>query len=227
MIDKPLNGFFERSIFGLNIFHTNKVECSIQTNPQLEFLRQICSQHIVAVNIVCLFECFGLPEELFGNSDYSEKYYSVRIGCYASEFCDSKNWDSSPPLLFPNVSSDFIDILDFQESLILRIMYMDAIAMFISPKNTDSEKDLLTLLSSPITSTENVIKDATDFYNLVIISQADGDYFTCFSQKAEDFNLLDKPLEASIRLIESSAWYQENHLTLQWDDEYSMCLIQK
>lgn len=227
ILDKPADSFFERHIFGLNIFHANKIDCSIQTNPQLEFLRQICAQNNVAVNIGNLFDYASSPEELFGNSEYSKKYYSVRIGCYSGEFYDSKEWGSFPPLLFPNVSSNFINILDFQESLILRIMYLDAMALFISPKNKDSENDLMSLLNTQITSTGNFVKNATDFYKLLMISQADGDYFTFFSQRAEDFDILNKSLEASIKLIEDSSWYQENRLNLHWDDEFSMCLIQK
>ncbi len=225
--DKPKSDFYERHIFGLNIVDRNKVDYSIQTNPQLEFLRQLCQSTDIAVNIGNLFDYADSPEELFENSDYSKKYYSVRIGCYSGDFYDSKQWNTFPPLLFPNVSNDFINILDFQKSLILKILYLDAIALFISPKNDESGKNLLNLLNNQITSTEYVIKNAIDFYDLVMISQADADYFTFFSHEIKDFDLLERPLKASILLIENSSWYQENHFNLKWDEEYSMCLVSK
>lgn len=225
LLDKPLNGLIQRNIFGLNIFDSNKVDYSIQNNPQLEFLRQVCIQNEVAANTGSLFDFADTPEELFGNLEYSRNYRSVRIGCYGGEFYEPKELNTFSPLFFPEISFDFINILDNDKSLILRIMYSDALALFISPKNKDSISRLLDLLNTPLSSTNDFIQKATTLYNLVMISEADRDYFTFFSQTRKSFELLNTPLDIAVKLIEDSSWYKENHLKLAWDNEYSMCLV--
>jgi len=231
ILDKPANNLIQRSILGLNVFTRNQVDYGIQNDPQLEFLRQICSRNQVSGNTGSLIDFADTPDELFGElSKYEENYYPVKIGCFGGEFYDPKERNSFPPLFFPKISSHFISMPDWVEddaSLTLRIMLSDALALFISPKSKDSEIEILNLLNLPLRSSNIFIQQAADFYNLVMVSEADRDYFTFFSQTTEALDLINNPLDNAIKLIKDSVWYKENQSALIWDDEYSMCLIQK
>ena len=84
---------------------------------------------------------------------------------------------------------------------------------------------MLNLLNSPLFSSESFIENSVELYDVVMLTQADGDYFTFYSKMAEYFELLNKSLENTVQFIEESSWYKENSSTLSWDEEYSMCLI--
>jgi hypothetical protein len=111
--------------------------------------------------------------------------------------------------------------------LISKILLLDAIAFFISPKNQDSTAELGALLNSPFISTEAVVAAAMNAYQLIGITNADGDFFRFFSSEEAGFALLKEPLASAVEQIQSSDWYRENLANLEWDGEYSMCLVQE
>ena len=216
-----------RNIFGLNIFLANDIACSIENEPQLEFLRSICSDNDVSVNIGNLFDYVDSANELFANSAYANKFSMVQVGCYGSEFYDGRMWTPLDPILLTDVSDDFIDIELRGDNLIRRILQLDAMAMFVTATEERSGQALLDLLNTQFISTEDIIERATSIYRFVLLSQADGDYFTVFAKNGADFALLDKALETSSKMIQNSTWFQDNINDFQWDGERSMCLIKR
>lgn len=226
-ISESSSKYVVKKVFGLNVFWTNDVDCTVETDPQLEFLRRVCSQNAVSATVGNLFDYADSPEELFINTSYSQKYTTVRTGCYAGEFYDSINWNPLNPLFFSNVSGDFIDIVVRDDSLVRKILQLDAVALFISPVNRDSLDNLVKLLDSEVISTEDFLEKATYLYRLAMISGADGDYFSFFSKDTGSFVLLDEPLKAADDLIRDSLWFRKNSPDLHWDDEDSMCLVKR
>ncbi len=227
--DKKTNQFLKRYIFGLNIFHVNKVTNFGIDDLQLEFLRNICLQNQVSGNTGSLYDFGHTPEDIFGNTIFSGKYKIVDIGCYRGLFYDSKDWNLFPPLFFPVVESDFLNLTyenntsDYA-SLIYSIIYCDALAFFIAPKTENSIDNLSALLKSPFTSSDDFVEEALKLFELVMTTQADGDYFTFYSQKIQSFELINDPLNNIAKFIENSTWYKDNASKLFWDGKYSMCL---
>lgn len=214
----------KKYIFGLNIFDVNDVDCSISSNPQLEFLRCLCSENDVSANTGNLYDFANSPEELFGNTKSKINYETVKIGCYGGKFYDSENWNTFPALCFPQISSEFINI-EKDESVILKIISSDAICLLVSPKHKNSKNRLKALLNLPLKNTDDFVKEILNLYTLVMTTQADGDYFVLYAQTDDSFHIIDRPLKRAINKIEESSWYKNNHSHLIWDDEYCMCLI--
>lgn len=215
----------ETQIFGLNIFEINGVKCDIELNPQLKFLREITANNDCAANIGNLFDYADSPEELFKETTYAEKYKLVRIGCYAGEFYDSKEWNTFPPVFFNHISSDFIDIPINAESLIVKILHLDALALFISPKSHKATQNINKLLDAPFKTHRNLIQEALEQFDLIMISEADNDYFTLFSFSKKSLKLIEGPVTSSVELIRNSEWYLSNKSSLRFDDENAMCLV--
>ena len=216
----------KRYIFGLNIFNVNEVDCSLFGSPQLTFLNNICYQYETSAITGNLFDFADSPEELFGSARYGGGYKIVKFGYYGGEIYDVKEWKSFPPLLFPRISSEFINLKDLSgNSLILNIMYSDALCLLILPKHKNSFSKLAELLTSERIQTEKFINQATGLYSLVIFTQADGDYFTVYSQTTSSFERLNLSLKNSIELVEKSPWFKNNCQHLIWDNEDNMCLV--
>lgn len=224
ILDETTNSLMKRDVLGLNIFRVNKVICSISGNPQLEFLRSLCSLSEVAANTGSLHDVAETPEQFFRKEGI--KYGLTRIGCYGGGFYDSDKWNIFPPLFFPKISSDYINLPNYKgESLVMEIMDWDALALFISPRNEESTNNLRELLTVPFSSNDHFIRTATNYFELVMITQADGDYFTFYSQKNESFDILNQSLLKAVHIIEESDWYKTNYQNLVWDDEYNGCLV--
>lgn len=215
----------ERRVFGLNIFSSNHVECSIGDEPRIAFLSRLCSTTDAGLNIGNLFDYADGPNELFGGTDWEGRYRTVATGCYGGDFYDARKWDSFPALFFEQVSDLFFQITMHGDSLISRVLQLDAIAYFISPREPASVERVVEVLNAPFESSDAVIEKSLDFYKLIGFSQADGDYFSFYSRSSEDFAVIDEPLAAAVNLIESSKWYKDNQSELNWDEEYSVCLI--
>jgi hypothetical protein len=237
-----------RYIFGLNIFPDDHEKYASLADPRLDFLRGICSINQVSAITGSLRDFGHTANDLFGNSNYRSSYKTVRIGCYSGDFYDSNDWNLFLPLFFPRISSNFIDIERDQnqsddKSLVFSIIYSDALALFISPKTDDSETELLNLLNQPLKPKaddsetdllnflhqpiDHFLERAANLYEIVLTTQADGDYFVCYSQKSDYFDLLNEPLTMAVNSIEESKWFIENRADLIWDDKYSMCLVPK
>ena len=224
--DERKGKFFIRMVFGLNILWVNTSDFPVEEDPQLEFLRRLCSANAVSLNVGNLYDYVDEPEELFASTAYSKRYRTVRIGCYSGDFYDSEQWSNFPPLFFESVSPDFIDITDLGKSLVRKVLQLDAFAFFVSPRGTESADKLAELLNGPFESTETLIDKALGEYHLVALSGADGDHFTFFAHDEGEFGVLAAPIASATDVIEATAWYQENWSTLVWDDEYSGCLME-
>ncbi len=239
-LDEKRDKFWERYIFGLNIFHVNKVTDSKVDNLQIEFLRDVCERNKVSANTGSLYDFGNEPEELFGSQKYFGTYELVRIGCYGGKFYDSENWNLFPPLFFPEITSEFINVRDEEDSLIHKIMYSDALALFITPESDESLTKLRDLLNSSLLSVSikdspsddifsqsgNFIEEAIKLYKLVMITGADADFFKVYSQTVDNFELLAEPLHRITKYVKESSWYKENAVKLVWDDKFSMCLVE-
>lgn len=245
-IDKRRGNLVQRYVFGLNIFPNDHARYWSLDDPRLDFLRGICSNNRSSAVTGSLYDFANTPKELFGKSNYRNGYETVRIGCYGGDFYDSDAWDLFRPLFFHRISPDFFDIERDPEqsediSLLADILYSDAIALFIAPKSDDSETELWNLLNQPLASKSghseanalNFLKQpqtsflerAANLYEIVLTTQADGDYFECYSQSAGSFALMDGSLNTVAKSIEESDWYKENKAELIWDEEYSGCLV--
>lgn len=224
ILDKEHDKFLKRYIFGLNIFHVNKVTDPNVDDLRLKFLRIVCEQNQVSANTGSLYDFGNTPEELFGSKKYLGSYKLVKIGCYGGKFYDSKDWNLFPPLFFSQITSEFINLTKDDESLIFNILYSDALALFIAPKTNKSNDNLLDLLNSSFSFSDSFIEEAAKFYHLVMTTQADGDYFTIYSQTVDALKLLEMPLNKTMKCIEESSWYKNNASKLTWDGKYSMCL---
>lgn len=217
--------YLERRVFGLNIFWSNDVECPIGDEPRIAFLSNLCSTNDAGLNIGNLFDYADGPDELFDATDWKGRYRTVATGCYGGEFFDARKWDTFPSLFFDHVSESFFQITTNGDSLISKVLQIDAIAYFISPKTPDSFQRVVELLNAPFESSEALLGKSLDFFRLIGFSQADGDYFSFASRSKEDFLIIDEPLVSAADLIESSKWYRENRSKLNWDEDYSACLM--
>jgi hypothetical protein len=217
--------FIEMNVLGLNIFWANGVECSIGDDPQIAFLSNLCSSYDAGLNIGNLFDYANGPDELFDASDWERQYRIVATGCYSGAFYDARKWNTFPSLFFDSVSDSFFHITANGDSLIRKLLQIDSIAYFISPRMPASTEKVVELLNSPFESSEALIEKSLDFFKLIGFSQADGDYFSFASRSKEDFSLIDEPLDSAVTLIESSSWYRENLSKLNWDEGYSECLM--
>lgn len=245
--DEIVGSLTRRTIFGLNIFPDDHPKSGL-ADPRFDFLRGVCSNNQASAITGSLYDFANVPKELFGDSNYRNSYETVRIGCYGGDFYDSKDWSLFPPLFFPLIAPDFFDIehdpnRSYDNSLIFSIVYADALALFISPKSDDSESELRNLLNQPLTPKisdpemdklnflnqpiEYFLERTAGLYEIVLTTQADGDYFEGYSQKVESFGLMDQSLKSVIADIEDSNWYRENKANLIWDDEDSGCLVLK
>lgn len=244
--DGTVGNLHREYFFGLNIFPDGHPRHASLTDPRLNFLREICRNNRVSANTGSLFDFAKFPEELFGRLSSPNLYEIVRIGVYGGNFYDSSEWNLFPPLFFPRIQQDFLDIewsprQGNDKSLVFSIIYSDALALFISPKTEDSESELQSLLNQPFTVNTDDLRGSKDFlnqpqtdfleraatlYEIVLTTQADGDYFECYSQDSESFELIKGPLSIVIADIKESVWFKENEAELIWDDEYSKCLIQ-
>lgn len=222
--DRLKGKFLERDVLGLNIFRANDVHCSIGDDPQIEFLVRLCGTNGACLNVGNLFDYADGPDELFAGSDWAGKYRIVNTGCYGGEFYDSKLWDTFPSLFFDNVSDSFFHIMTNGDSLIRKLLVIDAIAYFICPRLPTSAVAVEELLNSPFESSDALTEKSLELFKLVAFSHADGDYFSFSSRTKEDFSILDEPLAAAADIVEISEWYKENWSKLDWDDEYSACL---
>lgn len=221
----PRAAFFERRVFGLNIFWSNSVDCSIGDDPRIAFLSNLCSANDSALNIGNLFDYAESPEELFDGTDWAGKYRTVETGCYSGEFYDARKWDTFPALFLDHVSESFFQLTTYGDGLISKLLQIDAIAYFISPKEPTSVESVVELLNGPFESSEALIEKSLDFFKLIGFSQADGDYFSFAAQSQDDFLLIDGPIASGVNLIESSKWYRENLSKLKWEEGRSECLI--
>lgn len=217
--------FLERNVLGLNIFWANGVECSIGDDPQIAFLSNLCGANDAGLNVGNLFDYADGPDELFDGTEWERRYRTVATGCYSGVFYDARKWDTFPALFFDHVSESFFQITTNGDSLIRKLLQIDAIAYFISPRMPASAERVVEMLNAPFESSEALLEKSLDFFKLVGFSQADGDYFSFASRSTEDFRLIEEPLVSAVDLIESSKWYRENLSKLNWDEDYSGCLV--
>ncbi len=228
--DKVEGGLAQRYIMGLNIFPDEHPRYGEFDNPRVDFLREICANNHVAAITGSLRDFGDTPDELFGNSNYRDSYETVRIGCYGGEFYDFNDSDLFPPLLFPRISPDFFDIdlphRSEDNSLLFSIMYADALALFISEKTANAEIVLRDILNQPFHSKKAFLEATTRLYEVVLVTQADDDYFVCFSHTASSFGLMDDSLTKVTAGIAESDWFKKNSANLAWNDLHC-CLVPK
>lgn len=214
-----------REVLGLNIFRANGVDWSKgRDDPRVAFIRNVCRANGAGLNIGNLFDYADEPEELFANTDFSRKYRTVKTGCYGGQFYDARKWDTFPALFFEAISESFFDLTTNGESLIRKILQVDAIAYFVSPREATSAEAAVELLNEPFKSSEALTEKALGYFRLVGFSHADGDYFSFASRSKEDFSLIDEPIASAVKLIEETDWYLQNWSELHWDDDYDVCL---
>jgi hypothetical protein len=222
--ERSTEKFREINVLGLNIFRANRVDCSIGNDPRIAFVSDLCGKNDAALNIGNLFDYADGPDELFDGTESEGKYRIVATGCYSGQFYDAAKWDTFPALFFDHVSDSFFRIAMRGDSFIRKLLQIDAIAYFVSPRSTASVENIFELLNSPFESSDALIEKSLDFFKLVGFSHADGDYFSFAARSKEDFLLIDEPLASAVNLIESSEWYRENMSKLDWDEGYSECL---
>jgi hypothetical protein len=223
--ERSKGALLERNLLGLNIFWANDVESSIANDPQVAFLSGLCGRNDAALNVGNLFDYADSPEELFDGTDWESRYRTVATGCYGGVFYDARKWNTFPPLFLESVSESFFQLMTNGDGLTRKLLQIDAVAYFISPKGPDSAKKLEVLLNGPFESSEALIERSLAFFKLVGFSHADGDYFSFASRRDEDFSVIEEPLSYAVNLIESSNWYRENASSLTWDEGYSECLM--
>jgi hypothetical protein len=228
LLEDISEGLARRYIFGLNIFHVNKVDCPILENPELDFLRRICFRYPVSVNTGNIFDVANELGEIFDKPAYGGEYEIVNFGPNQSELVNHKDWPTFPPLFFPRITSEWIDLTRKYngESQVYLILYADAATFFIAPKRLDSIEKMSALLKQPAPPRAAFLNDACGLFEIVIMTGGDGDFFSAYAKSAESFTLLEGPLDETVKLIEGSAWYNENRSALAWDGEYCMCLVQ-
>lgn len=223
--ERAKRAFLVREILGLNIFRANGVDSMmVRDDPRIAFIRNLCLANKAGLNIGNLFDYADDPEELFSGTDWSGKYQIVNVGCYGGQFYDSRKWATFPPLFFETISNSFFDITTKGESLLRKILQIDAIAYFVAPRDATSAIRMIELLNEPFESSEALTERSLDLFKLVGFSQADGDFYSFASRSSEDFLLIDEHVTSAVRLIEESDWYLNNRSELRWDNDYSVCL---
>ena len=214
---------YRRYIFGLNLLPDSSPHL---LDPRIEFLRGVCSQTEVCASVGSWEDFASEPGELFENTKYAGQFASTEIG-YCHRFFDSANFaDGQAPIFFRRIEADFLDLIRSGDSLAFDFLYRDTLALFISPKSDTATDDLIEILSKPLPAIEVFFGQVSPLFELLLITAADGDYFTCYSSNSESFSILDGPLAKAVQTVKDNAWYKAVKPKLEWDDEYSMCLLE-
>lgn len=217
-------GLYCRSIFGLNIFSANDVDVDVSGDPRFVFLRSVCERTPSSAHIGSLYDMADSPEEIFGSPDTGAYYMRESIGVYGGMFYDTNTWPTFPGCFFPIVNSNFWNIgLNISRS-IMDILELDAVAFYVNYRDEINSK-IRSLFSEKFISHERWLVDVAGIYDLVIVSRADGGYFTAYSASNANFELLSPAISSAIKVIENNAWYKQNSLYMKWDEEYEMCLV--
>ncbi|MBK8812777.1 MAG: hypothetical protein IPN69_18890 [Acidobacteria bacterium] len=132
------------------------------------------------------------PSDLFEKSAYFEKFFQSRIGIYGGEFYDSHKWPSFPPLFFPKIGPDFIEI-GRNEELFSNIVYSDAVGMFVGDLFPNSVETAFELLNKSLEGHLILLSQLAKLFKIVLVSNADGDFFTLYANQQNNLNFFQKP----------------------------------
>jgi hypothetical protein len=133
--DERSNSISIRYIFGLNVFHVNKVGSIGLDEPRVNFLRRICTEYPVAVNTGNISDTAETPGEIFDESSHDSDFERVNFGPYGGSLVNYADWPAFPPLFFSNIKPEWINLTRRSdgESVIFGILYSDEVTFFISP----------------------------------------------------------------------------------------------
>jgi hypothetical protein len=213
-----------RSIFGLNILDANGIKVGTEDDPRVIFLRTLGAHNDCAAHTGNLYDFADNPQEFFGAPSKEHIYFLTRVGVYGSRFYDTKDWSTFPACFFPKVNDQFWRIKATGSSAdVERIVSRDALALYVGASGNALNK-VKALLNQPYSDQEQWLKSVASFYSLIILSGGDGWYFYVYTRDPLFYELLTPAISGAIQAVERTDWYRENAKTLQWDEQYGLCL---
>lgn len=227
--DDSFEGYVRRYVFGLNLLPDNHLNSGSVRDPRLTFLRELARQQSVSVLVDKASDHILDPEPLLKDWNYKE----VPIGVIGGDFIKLyRTLTQASSMLFIQVEDVFFDITysneeGAEESLIFNVIYDDCLAFFVLSSERNAGSNLAEFLAKPFSSSDEFIAKATKVCEIVITSNADGDFFGCYAKDISKFEIFDKPLDTAVTEINETIWFQESKNDLVWDGRYSMCLVKK
>jgi hypothetical protein len=224
--DENFDGLVKRYIFGLNLLPDAHPRQASIDDPTLIFLRELTRQQSVGALIDKASDHVRDSDPLLAHLSYTE----LPVGVIGGEFAVHSSLAEGGSLFFPKIDDHFFEITytganGAIKSLMFGVLYQDCLALLISPLFQDASHRLFELLSQP--ASEDFTRKAVEIYGVVLTSGADGDFFECYAKDASKFDMLNRPLDTAVNTIEESDWFQKSKNDLVWDDQLSMCLMEK
>jgi hypothetical protein len=223
--DREEFGLSRRDIFGLNIFSANGVApAAAEDDPRVVFLRELSARHASSAHTGNLNDLADSPEELFGHLAAGADS-SVQVSVNGGTFYDAAQWPTFPACFFPAVTNQFwYSRTPDGEADIRDLLRLDALALYVEPEDGDSDK-IRPRLSRPFVGPGEWIQTVAGIYRLIMLTGADGWYFTGYARDPRHFDMLASALDEAINAIERNSWYRRHAASLVWDDEYEGCLM--
>jgi hypothetical protein len=223
--DREEFGLSRRDIFGLNIIAANGVATATEDDPRVVFLRELSARHVCSAHTGNLYDLADTPEEIFGRLVGKDVGSPVRVSVNGGTFYDAARWATFPACFFPVVSEQFWSSRAPEgDADISDLLRLDALALYVEPIN-GAVNEMRSGLNQPFTSHETWLQTVSSLYQLVLLTGADGWYFSAYSRDARYFDSLSLPLNEAIKAIERNIWYQQHAASLIWDDEHEGCLL--
>jgi hypothetical protein len=211
-------------VFGLNTLGVNRVEVERKEDPRMLFLKSLTDKYSCSAHTGNLYDLVNTPNELFGPTNGENPYVECRIGVYQGDYYAFEDWPVFRPCFFPKTSSSLWQAETTDGTAhIYEALDWGALALYVEPR-ADSRDNMKSLLSEPLTSQEALRAAIAKVYELVILTNHDGDYFTAYSQSSSHFTLLSEAIDTAENAISSTTWFRQHAESLIWDGEYNMCL---
>lgn len=228
LVEHPPFGVFSRYIEGLNIFLYNNVNVPIQDDPRVIFLKYLTEQFLSSAHVssLALKDMVDNPQELFGPSDGPTPYSRTRISYYNCTFYNLDEYACFDACFFPHVRGKFWGSRAEDGTDISGLFDWHGLAVYVDAKPGALEQ-MKQLLAAPFPGEGQWLQAVTDLYSLVITVGHDGQNFEAYTQELERYHLLEPAFEYVAGEVSSSGWFQQNVGLLEWEDEFSGCLIAK
>lgn len=197
-----------------------------QLNSDLEvkFLSILSREVQASAHTGMLLDFADSPRELFGSPSGDVVYQEVSVGVSRGNFYSAKDWPYFAPCFFPRVTPSFWQLFDRAEHTSwYKILYSDALALYLDPYREDFESEMETLFKVQPLPGAHWLKEVLKIYRAVIVSVGDMNFFKVYTGNIKDTEILDGSLKEIEDFVAHNEWYRANKDDLTWDSEYAMC----
>jgi len=219
--DRENAGIYERHLYGLMIFHVNKVP-GVE-DALVTFLRALVSTYPCAAQIGMMALQGEDPRDLFAPLKEGTDFFLTAIDSYAH----GGIWPVPEPpggCFFPYLSPSFFEKpYDETRSLISFLLVNDHPILYVNVQGINLRK-LHDLYRLPPADNSSFYEDCwwsevTKCVPLGVRGGHDDGMYTAYTRDPSHFQLLDAPLAETCTAIRATPWFQEHAHELRWWDE--------